>query len=222
MKEIFVKIFHPKWQILPNIIPAIIETLQISLVGTIIGVALALPAAVFSSYNINSNRYLLFFSRIALSIVRSFPTIIIATILTLIFTTGSLAGVFAIAVFSFSTVTKMLIESIETLDMKAFESMQSIGASKFQSFWIACLPQLLSTYVSHALYSFEINVRTASILGYVGAGGIGILMNEKISWRDYNALGSILFTLFAIVLLINTVAMYFRKKYENSGKKYAK
>lgn len=215
MQMILTQIFQPKWSVIPAILPAIGETIMISSAGTIIGVLLALPVAIFSSYNVNSNRYLLFLLRVAISIIRSFPTMIIAIVLTLIFNVGSLAGTFAIAIFSFSTVTKMLIESIETLDMRAFESMQSMGATKFRSFWIACMPQILSTYVSHALYSFEINVRTASILGYVGAGGIGIIMNEKISWRDYNSLGSIILVLFILVILINTLSRAFRKKYQN-------
>lgn len=215
MAHILKQILTPKWSVLPEILPAIGETLVISFIGTILGALAALPIAAFSSYNINSGRYALFFSRFILSIIRSIPTMIIAIILTLIFNLGSLAGTLAIAIFSFSTVTKMLIESIETLDMRAYESLQSMGAGKFRSFWVACMPEILSTYFSHALYSFEVNLRTASILGYVGAGGIGVLMNEKISWRDYHALGTIIFTLFILVLLIHVISLTFRKKYQN-------
>lgn len=215
MAHILQQILMPKWSVLPEILPAIGETVVISLVGTILGALIALPVAAFSSYNINASRYPLFFSRALISMIRSIPTMIMAIVLTLIFNAGSLAGTFAIAVLSFSTVTKMLIESIETLDMRAYESLQSMGANRFRSFWAACMPQILATYISHSLYSLEINLRTASILGYVGAGGIGILMNEKIAWRDYQALGAIIFTLFALVLLIHIISLTFRKRYQS-------
>lgn len=212
--EIFSQILSPKPDVLIKILPAVFETLSMSVIGTIIGVLLAMPAAAISSCNVNSNLALVSLSRFALNLLRSFPIIIVATICTLIFSLGSFSGTIAIAVFTFSTVTKMLIETIETMDMRAFEALQSMGASKFRAFWIACIPEILSTYIAHALYSFEINVRTAAILGYVGAGGIGILIAEKVAWRDYRALGTIIFTLFTIVILLNILSRYMRKKYQ--------
>jgi len=73
-------------------------------------------------------------------------------------------------------------------------------------------PQVLPTYLSHCLYSFEMNVRAASILGYVGAGGLGILIDERIGWRDYNGLGTVLLTLFVAVLLIENLSQFLRSK----------
>ena len=72
--------------------------------------------------------------------------------------------------------------------------------------------QVLPTYLSHCLYSFEMNVRAASILGYVGAGGLGILIDERIGWRDYNGLGTVLLTLFVAVLLIENLSQFLRSK----------
>ena len=74
------------------------------------------------------------------------------------------------------------------------------------------MPQILPTYLSHCLYSFEINVRAASILGYVGAGGLGILINERVGWRDYEGLGTVLIALFLVVLLIENTSQYLRRK----------
>ena len=206
------KIFHPDFSFLPKVIGPLIDTIKMSLLGTIIGCTLALPIALLSSSNINKNKILLSLCKFLLAIVRTLPTIIIATIAALIFSLGTFAGTVAITIFTFGVVGKMLFESIETIDMGPFEAMESFGANKFEAFWSACIPQIFPTYLSHCLYCFEMNIRAASILGYVGAGGLGLLINERIGWRDYNSLGTVLLVLFIAVVLVDFLSTYFRKK----------
>ena len=206
------KIFHPDFSFLPKVIGPLIDTIKMSLLGTIIGCTLALPIAILSSSNINKNKILLSLCKFLLAIVRTLPTIIIATIAALIFSLGTFAGTVAITIFTFGVVGKMLFESIETIDMGLFEAMESFGANKFEAFWSACIPQIFPTYLSHCLYCFEMNIRAASILGYVGAGGLGLLINERIGWRDYNSLGTVLLVLFIAVVLVDFLSTYFRKK----------
>ena len=91
-------------------------------------------------------------------------------------------------------------------------AMEALGANKFQAFWSACVPQILPVYLSHSLYCFEMNVRASAILGYVGAGGLGITINERIGWRDYNSLGTVLLSLFVVVVIIDFFSEYLRKK----------
>jgi phosphonate transport system permease protein len=150
--------------------------------------------------------------RFILALIRTLPTLIIALACALIFSLGTFAGTVAIAIFTFGIVAKMLYESIETIDMGPFEAMEALGADKFQAFWSACVPQILPVYLSHCLYCFEMNVRASAILGYVGAGGLGITINERIGWRDYNGLGMVLLTLFVVVLAIEFFSEYLRKK----------
>ena len=206
------KIFHPDFSFLPKVIGPLIDTIKMSLLGTIIGCTLALPIAILSSSNINKNKILLSLCKFLLAIVRTLPTIIIATIAALIFSLGTFAGTVAITIFTFGVVGKMLFESIETIDMGPFEAMEAFGANKFEAFWSACIPQIFPTYLSHCLYCFEMNIRAASILGYVGAGGLGLLINERIGWRDYNSLGTVLLVLFIAVVLVDFLSTYFRKK----------
>ena len=206
------KIFHPDFSFLPKVIGPLIDTIKMSLLGTIIGCTLALPIAILSSSNINKNKILLSLCKFLLAIVRTLPTIIIATIAALIFSLGTFAGTVAITIFTFGVVGKMLFESIETIDMGPFEAMESFGANKFEAFWSACIPQIFPTYLSHCLYCFEMNIRAASILGYVGAGGLGLLINERIGWRDYNSLGTVLLVLFIAVVIVDSLSTYFRKK----------
>ena len=188
------------------------DTIQMSLLGTITGCLIGLPIAILSSSNINKNKPTLLFFRFVLSVMRSVPTLILASISALIFGLGTFAGTVAIVLFTIGIVAKMLFESIETIDMKPFEAMQSFGATTLQAFWAACMPQILPTYLSHSLYCFEMNVRAASILGYVGAGGLGILINERIGWRDYEGLGMVLLSLFILVLIIDFFTDWCRSK----------
>ena len=206
------QIFRPKVDYFSTVLPPLFDTIKMSVMGSFIGCLLALPYAVAASANINKNAPFLAVLRFLLNIVRTLPTIVIASISALVFGLGTFAGTVAIVVFTFGVVTKMLYESIETVNMGAFEAMESAGANKFQAFWSGVFPQILPTYLSHCLYSFEMNVRAASILGYVGAGGLGILIDERIGWRDYNGLGTVLLTLFVTVLIIENLSQFLRSK----------
>lgn len=209
---ILIKLFQPKWSYFDKVYAPLLDTVKMSLLGTILGCLVSLPFAILASSNINKNKWTLSAIRLLLSVVRSVPTLITASVVALIFNLGTFSGTVAIALFTFGIVAKMLYESIETIDMGAYEAMLSFGANVPEAFWAACLPQILPTYFSHSLYCFEINVRVASILGYVGAGGLGILISERIGWRDYEGLGMVLLSLFVLVLLIDQLSQFLRSK----------
>ena len=213
------RIFHPNWSYFggdaantAKLFNALFDTIKMSIMGSVIGATLALPVAVLSSTNINKNKAVVWVLRILLMIIRTLPTLIIAKFAALIFGLGTFAGTAAIIVFTFGVVAKMMYESIETIDMGAFEATESFGANKFQSFRSACIPQILPTYLSYCLYSLEMNIRAAAILGYVGAGGLGILINEFIGWRDYESLGAVLLARYVVVFIIENTSQYLRKK----------
>ena len=195
------KVFSPLW-----------DTLRMSVLGSFIGATLALPIAVAASTNINRNKASVSVIRLLLNILRTLPTLVVAKIFALIFGLGTFAGTLAILVFTLGVICKMMYESIETIDMGAFEAMESFGATKLQGFWSASMKQILPTYLSYSLYALEMNVRAASILGYVGAGGLGLLIDERIGWRDYNGLGTVLLMLFILVVSIESLSQYLRKK----------
>lgn len=210
--DLFVKLFHPKWEFFNKVIGPLVDTIKMSILGTVIGCLLALPIAVLASTNICKNAAIVSVLRFILALIRTLPTLVIALVCALVFGLGTFAGTLAIAIFTFGIVAKMLYESIETIDMSPFEAMEALGANKFQAFWSACVPQILPVYLSHSLYCFEMNVRASAILGYVGAGGLGITINERIGWRDYNGLGMVLLSLFVVVVAIEFFSEYLRKK----------
>jgi phosphonate transport system permease protein len=204
--------FPPDWSYASTVSGPLLDTIKMSLLGSFVGSVLAVPFAVISASNVNTNSITRNVIRFILSILRTLPTLIIALIATYIFGIGTFAGTLAIGIFTFAIVAKMLFEQIETVDMGPFEAMESLGATKVQAFIASIIPQLLPTYLSICLYSFEINVRYAAILGYVGAGGIGLLLDEKLGWREYSKAGMVLFMLFITVVLIESLSRYFRKR----------
>lgn len=212
LMDLMKKLFQPDWSFFPKVIGPLVDTIKMSILGTVIGCACALPVAVLASSNIDHNKLVVSLLRVVLGLIRTLPTLVIALVCALIFSLGTFSGTVAIAIFTFGVVSKMLYESIETIDMGPFEAMEALGADKFQAFWSACVPQILPVYLSHCLYCFEMNVRASAILGYVGAGGLGITINERIGWRDYNGLGMVLLTLFVVVTFIEFFSAYLRKK----------
>lgn len=206
------QIFQPDFSYFDKVVQPLLDTIKMSILGSVLGATLALPFSVVASTNINRTGWVVAVLRFLLNIIRTLPTLVIAKFAALIFGLGTFAGTVAITVFTFGVVSKMMYEAIETIDMGAFEAMESAGANKFQAFWTACFPQILPTYLSYCLYSLEMNIRAAAILGYVGAGGLGLLINERIGWRDYHGLGMVLLALFVVVFIIEKTSQYLRKK----------
>ena len=210
--DLMKKLFNPNWDFLPKVVGPLLDTIKMSILGTVIGCAIALPVSILASSNLNHSVPVVSFFRFVLALIRTLPTLVIALVCALIFSLGTFSGTVAIAIFTFGVVAKMLYESIETIDMGPFEAMEALGGNKFQAFWSACVPQILPVYLSHCLYCFEMNIRASAILGYVGAGGLGITINERIGWRDYESLGTVLLTLFVVVTFIEFFSAYLRKK----------
>ncbi len=155
-----------------EVFPELITTLQMAIVGSLIGAVLAFPIAVLASNNISSNKISVVI-KFVLSLTRTLPVLIYAMILTYVFGLGEFAGVVSIVIFTFGIVTKMLYEIIERTDMGAYEAATASGIGSYNAFNLTILPQIMPSFYSISLYVFEINVRSATILGYVGAGGIG-------------------------------------------------
>jgi phosphonate transport system permease protein len=206
------RMIPPDWKYFPEIVKPLTETVMMSILGTMIGAFLSLPLAFLSSDNIIKNKVFLWSNRMVVSLFRTMPILIFAFIFKYIFGIGTFAGTLAIALFTWLIMTKMLYEIIETVDMGPFEAIESSGASRLRAFTVSIIPQILGQYISIALYNFEMNVRSAAILGYVGAGGIGLLINEKLGWRQYDKVGLILLSLLVTVYAIESFSRYVRKK----------
>lgn len=209
--KIFGSMFPPKLSYFVQVWRPLLMTIQMSLLGSFFGALLALPIAILAASNMTNHRAINLTARFILTVVRTMPTLVSALIATYIFGLGTFAGTVAIFLFSFSFVGKQLFEYIETVDMGAYEALTATGANSSRAFITTIFPQILPTYLSTSLFAFEGNVRYAAILGYVGAGGIGMILNEKIGWREFQSVGMILLSIFVAVVIIETVSQQLRK-----------
>jgi len=200
------------WSYFSNVVSPLVDTIQISIIGTLVGSLLALPVAILASQNIMGKSYIPGITKFFLSIIRTFPTLVYALIFSFIFGYGTFIGVLATVIFTFSIVTKMLYEIIEAIDMGAFIAIEATGATKLQAFRAAVMPQIIGRYYSIILYNFEINLRASAILGFVNAGGIGIIMNDQMALQKYGNVAVIVLALLIVVIIVQNLSQYLRRR----------
>ena len=210
IREFFVilgEMIPPEWDYMSQIWQPLFDTIKMSLLGSFIGSILVVPFAMLASTNIIHSRVIVAAMRLLLSIIRTLPTLVSALIATYIFGLGTLAGTTAIAIFTFAYIGKILYEEIETVDMGPFEAMEAMGATKVRAFISSIVPQVLPSYLSNCLFCFEGNVRYASILGYVGAGGLGDI---AVRYGHQRGITSVMWvTVVFLVILVQVVQLVF-------------
>lgn len=206
------KMVPPNWDYLPKVWDPMFQTIGMSIFGTFLAGLFGLPLAYYSAVNMNDNRIMRTLFRFFMSIFRTVPVLMLALILTYIFGIGTFTGMMALFLFTTSILAKMTYEQIELVDMGPFEASLSAGTSRMKAFVVSIVPQISGFYISNLLYNLEMNIRSAAILGYVGAGGIGILMNDRISLRMYADLSVVLILLLVTVVIIETLSRAIRKR----------
>jgi phosphonate transport system permease protein len=179
------------------------ETILISYVGTLFGAVLGFSLNFFAAENTSPTPWLRFLVRRALEFARTVPGIVFALIFVIAFGLGPMAGVLAIAIHSTGALGKLFSEIVENADMKPVEGVRSTGASWISCMRFAVLPQVAAGYASYALLRFEINVREASVMGFVGAGGIGQELVVAIRKFYYSDVSAILLMIIVTVFVID-------------------
>jgi len=193
------------------------ETILISYVGTLIGAVFAFALNFFAAQNTSPAPWLRFVIRRILEFARTVPGIVFALIFVIAFGLGPMAGVLAIAVHSTGALGKLFSEIVENADMKPVEGVRSTGASWLSCMRFAVLPQVTAGYASYALLRFEINVREASVMGFVGAGGIGQELVVAIRKFYYSDVSAILVTIIVTVFVIDITTGWLRGKTVRQG-----
>lgn len=187
----------PKW------LKLLFETLLIAYLGTLIGFIGGFVLSFFAARNMGRLRWLAALAKRWLEICRTVPELVFALIFVVAFGLGPLPGVIALAIHSTGALGKLFTEVVENIDMKPVEGLQATGASWAQTVRFAAVPQVLSSFASYGLLRFEINVREASIMGFVGAGGIGDELLISIRKFYYSDVSAILILLIITVMLID-------------------
>ena len=186
------------------------ETLLISYVGTLIGAVNAFLLNFLAAENTSPAPWLRLLVRRLLEFARTVPGIVFALIFVIAFGLGPMAGVLAIAIHSTGALGKLFSEIVENADMKPVEGVRSTGASWMSCMRFAVLPQVIAGYASYALLRFEINVREASVMGFVGAGGIGQELVVAIRKFYYSDVSAILITIILTVFIIDIATGWLR------------
>lgn len=189
------------------------ETLEIALWATLLAVLFSLPLAWFSARNYTANRLCYGVARALVSALRAVPELVSALLLVLAYGFGPIAGVLALALHGAGFLGKFYAEDIETADDKPQEALRAIGASKLQVMRHAVLPQLVPQFIGYTLYVLDRNVRMATVVGLVGAGGIGQELKGRYDMYNYAHVGTILVAIFVTVFLLDQIAARLRKRF---------
>lgn len=184
---------------LPNVIYQLIVTVNIAIVSTIIGGAAAFCLCFFAATNLVGAGAVRWFVRRIMEVLRAFPEIVVAGLLTAVLSIGPIAAIVAVSIHTIGALGKLFFEVVENADMKPDEGLQSVGASWLERVRFAIVPQVMPNFVSYTLLRLEINVRASTIIGAVGGGGIGEVFRMSIG-RDYAAQ-----TYAIIILLLVTI-----------------
>jgi phosphonate transport system permease protein len=186
-------------------------TLQIATLGSLLAALLALPLAMLAARNLNAPRPLAWVAKSLLDTTRAVHTLVFGLVLVGIVGLGPTAGILAIALHSMGTYGKLFAESIESLDMASVEAVRATGASPIQVFFHGVWPAVLPQFVSHHLYVWEFNIRDSTILGLIGAGGLGLLISEAVSLFQWSRLATILLVVVALVMAFDALSRRIRE-----------
>lgn len=196
----------------PVIVGAIIETVQMAIIGTVIAVFLSAPFGLLAARNTAPHPLVYQFTRFLLNVNRAIPDLIFALIFVAAVGLGPFGGVLALAIGSIGFMGKLYAEAIEAIDPQQVLAVRATGATRLQSFVYSVVPQALPLIASYSLYLFELNVRAASILGLVGAGGVGFIIGKYMSLFQYRRLMGALILIIVTVTIIDRCSDYLRKR----------
>jgi phosphonate transport system permease protein len=189
------------WPILLGYVPDLLTTINMALFSTVIAFVIAAGMAFFASRNAVDNPFVIQTTRRVFDACRSFPELVIALILLYLMGQSPLPAVIAVTIHTIGALGKQFSEAVENCDRKPLEGLESVGANWVQRVRFGLLTQALPLFLSYGLLRLEINVRASTILGFVGAGGIGEALNTTIQWRHGADVCAI------IVLLVTTISL---------------
>jgi phosphonate transport system permease protein len=214
-RRIFTALITPNFEILPQAILAIIETIFIAFTATVFAIPVAFLVAFFCAKNIVGHHPIGFavytILRTGLNVTRSIEPMIWAIIFSVWVGIGPFAGMLALMLHSIASLTKQYSEIIECVNEHPIEGIQATGANPVQVVWYAVVPQIILPYVSFTIYRWDINVRMATVIGLVGGGGIGTMLIQYQGQALWAEVGCIVVVIAVVVWLLDTSSAYIRE-----------
>jgi phosphonate transport system permease protein len=211
-RGILAELLNPNWAFLERTVEPMLETFQMAVIASVIGCGAALPISFLASRVTTPNRAVFGVGRGIMSVIRAIPDILYALIFVAAVGIGPLPGIAALVFFNIGVVAKLLSETVDGIDPGPMEAGRAGGATGVQTIRWAVLPQVLPNYVAYSLYTFELNIRASTVLGIVGAGGIGRLLYSQYGFFNWSNVSVIIVELFVFVFVIELVSIWLRRR----------
>ncbi|MBT4878880.1 MAG: phosphate/phosphonate ABC transporter permease [Alphaproteobacteria bacterium] len=214
-KELFIDLLNPNWKLLPKAITLYAkQTVEIALLGTIIAFCISLPMSLCCSWNLMNKNYITksiyYPARAIVVTIRAIPTFLLGLIFVALVGLGPFPGVLAIIVFSCGIMIKLFSEAIENLDAGLMESVYASGGTGLHNIKFVVLPQSISAIIAQTLYCTEINVHSATVLGLIGAEGIGLPIHEYLTSLSYHNASTFIIVTIAMTIIIDYSSSFIR------------
>jgi phosphonate transport system permease protein len=191
---------------------ATLETVVMATLATVLGLVMSIPVAWLGAANITplgKSSYAV--GRFLMTMSRSVHEIVWGLIFVSAVGLGALAGVLAMAVRSIGFISKTIAEAIEDVDPKPIEAIRAAGGTKFQILWFAILPQIIPVFVGNMIFEWDINIRRSTIMGLVGAGGLGLLLFRQMAMSNYGGIAVVILAVLALIILGEVASHYARR-----------
>lgn len=211
-RQIIAEFLNPNWSFLPRIAEPFIETFLIAVIAAVIGCTIALPLALMASPVSGVNRPTLALVRLGNNVIRSLPDVAWGLLAAAALRTGALAGIAALIFFNIGIAVKLTSETVDAVDTGPVEASRASGANRIQTARMTLVPQVLPNYLSYCLYIFELNIRASVVIGLVGGGGIGNVINVQFSRFAYGNLSATIAVLFIVVFVLDRVSIMLRRR----------
>ena len=210
--DIIGRMLPPDFSNIKNLIYAMLETIEIAFLGTFIAIVLSIPVGLFSARNLAPNYGVFLVARTITIFFRAIPEFIIAMILVIAFGFGAIPGVLALGIHTMGFLAKFYAEDIEHVNKGPIEALKSSGASKRQIISFGIIPQIIPSFIANNLYILDRNIRMATMLGIVGAGGIGYELQSSFRMFEYQRVSAIILIIFIAIFIIDNLSSYVRSK----------
>ncbi len=203
-------------QALQDVVDAIVVTIFMALLATTAGTIVAAPISFLAARNIMGNHWLgksiYALVRSILNVTRSYDSLVLATVFALWVGFGAFAGVLALTIVTIASLGKLFSEAVENIDPGPLEAVSATGANSAQVVLFAVVPQIIPDFISYIIYHWDINVRISTILGFVGGGGIGYYLSQRINVLEYQKAGTAIWAIVAVVWAMDFFSAEIRKK----------
>jgi phosphonate transport system permease protein len=210
--DILSRMLPPDFSNFNKLVYAMFETIEIAFLGTFIAIVLSIPLGLFSARNLAPNNFVYLICKIIVIFFRAIPEFIIAMILVIAIGFGAMPGVLALGLHTMGFLAKFYAEDIEHINKGPIDALKSSGATKSQIISFGVIPQILPSFVANNLYILDRNVRMATMLGIVGAGGIGYELQSSFRMFEYERVSAIIILIFVTIFIIDHLSAFIRSK----------